>query len=113
LINCPRFDSFDQLSQTVVLPDNRKKITLSYWWWIDSDDHQPWADTLRVLLEWEDGAATLEALTNSDQQFRWRQSRFDLSAYRGKKVTITFRSEANAKDLTLFYLDDIRLDVHE
>ena len=108
-----QFDSLDQLSHTFVLPGDKKKVTLSYWWWIDSDDHQPWADTLRVLLEWEDGAATLEALTNSDQQFRWCQSRFDLSAYRGKKVTITFRSEANAKDLTLFYLDDIRLDVHD
>ncbi|MFQ5859866.1 MAG: hypothetical protein ACE5LU_30085, partial [Anaerolineae bacterium] len=45
-------------------------------------------------------------------QFQWRQSWFDLSAYRGQDVTLTFRGEQNAKAPTLFYLDDIRLDAH-
>lgn len=105
-------DSIDQLSQTVMLPDDAAMVTLSYWWFVESEDHQPWADTLRVLVQWEGGGATLEALTNSDSQFQWRQSRFDLSAYRGQRVTLTFRGEQNAKATTLFYLDDIRLDAH-
>ncbi len=105
-------DSIDQLSRTVRLPEDADMITLSYWWYIESEDFQPWADTLRVLVQWEGGGATLEALTNSDLQFQWRQSWFDLSAYRGQQVTLTFRGEQNAKASTLFYLDDIRLDAH-
>lgn len=105
-------DSIDQIAATVWLPEDAETITLAYWWYIESEDFQPWADTLRVLVRWEGGGATLEALTNSDPQFQWRQSWFDLSAHRGQDVTLTFRGEQNAKDPTLFYLDDIRLDAH-
>jgi len=103
-------DSIDQLSQVVRLPEDAEKITLSYWWYIESEDFQPWADTLRVLVQWEGGGATLEALTNSDPQFQWRQSWFDLSAYRGQRVTLTFHAEENSKEPTVFYLDDIQLN---
>jgi len=107
-----QLDSIDQLSQTVNVPEDAEGATLSYWWYIESEDAQPWADTLRVMVRWEGGSATLEALTNSAPQFQWHQSWFDLSAYRGQQVTLIFQGEQNSKDPTLFYLDDIRLDAH-
>jgi hypothetical protein len=106
-------DSIDQASQEAMLPDNAWGVTLSYWWYIDTEDIWPvGADKLQVLVQWEGGSATLEALTNSDPRFQWRQSWFDLSAYRGQGVTLTFRAEENSSRPTVFYLDDIRLDAH-
>lgn len=107
-----QLDGIDELSQTVFVPADAATVVLSYWWYIDSVDAQPWADTLRVLAQWDGERASLEMLTNSDPQFQWRESRFDLSAYRGREVTLTFRGEANSKAPTLFYLDDLRLDAY-
>ncbi len=51
-------------------------------------------------------------LTNASPLFQWRRSWFDLSAYRGQPVTVSFRVDENRSDLTSFFLDDIRLDAH-
>lgn len=104
-----RTDSIAELTQAVSVPAEAGSATLSYWWYIESSDAQPFADGLRVLVRSESDAVTLELLTNSDAQHLWQQSSFSLAAFRGKRVTITFRAEENGKDPTLFYLDDISL----
>ncbi len=104
-------DSLDRIAQEVKLPDDASKFLASYWWYVESQDAQPWADTLRVFVLWEGGRTTLDELTNSDPLFQWRQSWFDLSDYKGQRITLVFRAEENSKLPTLFYLDDIKVDV--
>lgn len=105
-------DRLDEVFHEVTLPDDSWMITLSYWWYIDSEEPLPGGDALRVSVRSEAGAATLALLTNAAPQSQWLQSWFDLSAYRGQRVTLSFRAEENSRWPTVFYLDDIRLDAH-
>ncbi|MFN2250784.1 MAG: DNRLRE domain-containing protein [Anaerolineae bacterium] len=102
-----------ELWQAVELPADAEAITLSFWWHIDSEDDWPLdGDKLRLLLRTPDGTAQLQTLTNAGPLFQWRQTWYDLSAYRGQTVTVLFRADENARDPTSFYIDDVRVDAH-
>jgi len=103
-------DSLDQMSHTITLREDFQKITLSYWWYVESEEPLAGGDVLRVFVRSEQGSAMLGTVTNAGPQNQWRQSWFDLSAYRGQAVTLTFQAEENSHFPTAFYLDNIRLD---
>jgi len=103
-------DSADEIAQVITLPRDAGLLALSYWWFIDTDDTQDLADTLQVFIQTSGMGVTLGRISNTDPRLQWRQSWFDLSAFRGQQVTLSFRSEQNKFLPTRFYLDDIRLD---
>jgi len=102
-----------ELVQTLTIPQDIAGAILSYWWRIESEDVLPMADSLQALVQWDNGSILLETLTNSDLRSLWRSSQFDLTFLRGKQITIAFLSQENAEEPTLFYLEDIQLDVTE
>jgi len=100
----------DRLAQDVALPAGQTLI-LSFWWQVrtEESDH-PW-DTLDVEIT-PAGRATvrLQRITDADAGVDWQYAAFDLSAYAGQTVTLSFHAQTDLDRPTDFYLDDASLN---
>ncbi|MFH9349784.1 hypothetical protein [Kitasatospora sp. NPDC017646] len=97
----------DTLSQQVTVPAGCK-AGLSFWLHVESANPSTGADTLTVTAD----STTLATYTNRDAADGYVRRTLDLSAFAGKKVTITFTGvQATGAELTSFVIDDIALDV--
>jgi kumamolisin len=101
----------DELFAGVELPLDATSITLSYWWYVESNDPDTTADRLTVVIEHPEGLVTVETLTNDSPKDAWRLTTFDLSSYGGQHVGLIFRAETSGANPTSFYLDDVAVRV--
>jgi len=103
----------DTLYQAVTLPAGVDSATLHYWWNMHSldDVHTPY-DYLHVELQTAGGQTlrTLATLDNTHERDAWREYSFDLTPYAGQSLRIHFRCSGNARFVTSYFLDDIRLE---
>jgi hypothetical protein len=100
----------DRLAQDVALPVGQR-LTLSFWWQVrtEESDH-PW-DTLDVEITPAGRAAVrLRRITDADASIDWQHAAFDLSAYAGQTVTLSFRAQTDLDRPTDFYLDDVSIE---
>jgi hypothetical protein len=117
-----RNNANDRLYQQIAIPGDTSLLqgvihaaTLSYWWGIVTNEvSHPFdhlyvrvRDTSDVLLE------ELEVLTDADASETWQESEFDLTAYKGQTVRISFEAVTDASNSTSFFVDDVELDVCE
>ncbi|MFC6593757.1 M1 family aminopeptidase [Kitasatospora paranensis] len=98
----------DTLSQTVTLPSGCTKGTLSFWLHIDTAETGSTAyDKLTAKI----GSTTLATYSNADAATGYVQKSFDVSAFAGQTVAISFSGAEDASLQTSFVLDDVALDV--
>ncbi|MEV4255441.1 M1 family aminopeptidase [Spirillospora sp. NPDC049652] len=99
----------DTLSQTVTLPAGCSAASLSFWLHVDTGE-SPGSiayDKLTAKI----GSTTLATYSNQDAASGYTKKTFDVSAYAGQTVTLTFTGTEDVSLQTSFVLDDIALDV--
>jgi len=83
---------------------------LSFRWWVTSYD-SPYGDYdyLYVRVRDADGnlLQTLKTLTNRSPQGQWYYEYFDLLAYQGQMIRISFEASTDPSGETYFWVDDV------
>jgi hypothetical protein len=102
------------LAQKVTIPSTSTSAVLSFWLRVTSEETgaAP-VDTLQVQLRNTSGAvlATLATYSNLDKGTVYVQKNFDLTAYKGQAVTVTFAGAENDGAATSFIIDDVSVNV--
>ncbi len=112
----------DRIWQTFTVPASFTKITVNYWWYSDTNK-----TTKQCLDTFTSRLLTTPSATNSIRDLQkscntnvtnaWVQQSFDitgdLSAYKGKQVTLFFRgiNAPNQYQPTDFFIDDVVVNV--
>jgi hypothetical protein len=102
----------DMLWQTVTIPATTTKATLSFWLHIDTADTDLHAyDTLTLqILDASGGVlATLHTWSNQNHNVGYAQQTFDVTAYKGRTITIKFIGTEDSSLQTSFVIDDTAL----
>ncbi len=95
----------DSLTQTVAIPAPCTKSTLSFWLKIDTAETGTVAkDVLTVKM----GTATLATYSNANAG-AYSKKTFNVGAFAGKTVTVSFSGAENSSRFTSFVLDDTAL----
>jgi kumamolisin len=111
----------DRIWQNFTVPTNYTKITVTYWWYSDTNKTtKQCQDTFTSRLQNSSGAVilTMQQSCNADATNAWVQKTFDvsakhLSAYKGKTITLFF-SGTNAQgqyQTSDFFVDDVTITV--
>ncbi len=94
----------DTLSQSITIPTGCSTYTLSFWLHIDTAETSTRAhDTLRVRL----GSTTLASYSNTNHASGYSLKSFNISAFAGQTVTLSFTATENASLQTSFVIDDV------
>ncbi|MDL2355180.1 MAG: Ig-like domain-containing protein [Pseudomonadota bacterium] len=102
------------LAQKVTIASTANSALLSFWLRVTSDETGGAAvDTLQVQVRNSAGAvlATLATYSNLDKGNAYVQKNFDLTAFKGQAVTITFVGTENDGAATSFIIDDVSVNV--
>jgi hypothetical protein len=98
----------DTLSQSVTLPAGCATATLAFYLHIDTAESGSTAyDKLTAKI----GSTTLATYSNVDAAAGYVRRSFDVSAFLGQTVTVTFTGTEDYSLQTSFVLDDVTLDV--
>ena len=102
----------EAISQTVTIPSNAGSASLSFALHIDTSEVDNFAfDKLVVTVKNPAGAvlATLATYSNLNQAPGYQVRNFDLLAYKGQTVTLSFASSEDSSLQTSFVLDRVSL----
>ncbi|MGY4540503.1 serine protease [Arthrobacter sp. UYNi723] len=96
------------LDQSFAVPSTVATASLSFYLKVQSDETASSAayDTLRVQAVSNGVTTTLATYSNLDESAGYLQKQLDLSAYKGKSVTLRFLGVEDSSLGTYFYLDD-------
>jgi len=110
----------DMLYQEVTIPsraapDEVTQVLLSYWWGMVTEEPTHAFDFLRVRIRNTGGALLQELQVISDGSVAgmWQYAEFDLSAYVGQTIRISFEATTDGDQVTSFFVDDVQLIVCE
>lgn len=104
--------STETINQTVTIPASATAATLSYWIRTDTSESGSRAyDTMRVQVVDGSTATTLRTFTNVGTNATYTQYSHNLTAYKGKSVTIRFTMTEDSSLQTSFVVDDTALNV--
>lgn len=104
----------DQLYQVVCLPSQAGTARLVYSWYIASFETGTTArDFLRVRIRDSNGnlLQTLQILTNLSPKGNWYVSEFDLRAYAGQTIRVSFEAATDYWNPTAFWIENVSLYV--
>ena len=105
----------DTLVQTVTIPANASKATLSYWIYVYTAETTQTItyDTMTVQIRNSSGAVlmTLASYSNLSPKFPYAQASFDLGSYKGQTIQIYLVGREDQGLQTSFIIDDFSLDV--
>ncbi|GHD89009.1 M1 family aminopeptidase [Streptomyces naganishii] len=99
----------DTLSQSVTVPAGCTSASLSFYLHIDTDETT--SSTAYDKLTAKAGPTTLATYSNLDAASGYTKKTFDLSAFAGQTVTVSFTGTEDSGAQTSFVLDDVALDV--
>ncbi|MET3176077.1 UNVERIFIED_ORG: serine protease [Arthrobacter sp. UYCu721] len=96
------------LDQAFAVPSTVATASLSFYLKVQSDETTSSAayDTLRVQAVSNGVTTTLATYSNLNESAGYLQKQLDLSAYKGKSVTLRFLGVEDSSLATYFYLDD-------
>jgi subtilisin family serine protease len=106
--------SFHLTSEMLTIPANVTKAELSFYLWIQTKGKKPSADdTLTIEVRDASGAVigTLGTFSNLDANATYTQRKFDVTAYRGKTIRVSFTGSQSQGPPTWFLLDDVALNI--
>jgi Zn-dependent metalloprotease len=102
----------ETVNQSVTVPSTATAATLSYWIRTDTAESGSTAyDTMRVQVVDGSTATTLRSFSNVGTNATYTQYSHNLSAYKGKTVTIRFTMTEDSSLQTSFVVDDTALNV--
>ncbi|HYU86744.1 MAG TPA: hydrolase, partial [Kribbellaceae bacterium] len=103
----------DSLSQSVAIPSTVSSAALSFWIRIDTGETTTSVayDTLKVQVVDGTSTTTLATYSNLNKNTTYTQKTFDLSAYKGKTVTVKFLGVEDSSLQTSFVIDDTAVSV--
>ncbi len=96
----------DTIYQTITVPTNG---TLTYWWYMTTQEtSHPW-DYLRVQLYTTGGTliTTLRTWNDGSGANLWRQDTISLASYAGQTVRLRFNNTTDSSLTTSFFIDDV------
>jgi hypothetical protein len=111
----------DTLYQQVTIPTHTSpgelltQATLRYWWGMLTEETAHAFDFMRVRIRDVNGVLLQELQTISDGSTagEWHQSQYDLSAYEGQTIRISFEATTDATNATSFFVDDVEVEICE
>ncbi|MGF9757676.1 M4 family metallopeptidase [Microvirga sp. 0TCS3.31] len=104
--------STETVNQTVTVPATATAATLSYWIRTDTAERGSTAyDTMRVQVVDGSTATTLRSFSNVGTSATYTQYSHNLTAYKGRTVTIRFTMTEDSSLQTSFVVDDTALNV--
>ena len=106
--------SFHLTSETITIPATVKKAQLSlYLWIVTKGNGQKVSDTMTIEIRNPAGAllATLGSYNNLDANATYTNHTFDLSAFRGVPIRISFTGVQSNGPPTWFLLDDVNVNI--
>jgi kumamolisin len=110
----------DSIWQTFTVPTNYTKITITYWWYSDTNKTTTQKlDTFTSCLQDSSGKTTIRTMQqsyNTNATNEWQQQSFDvsgyLSTYKGKTVRLFFRgTNAGQYQTSDFFVDNVSITV--
>ncbi|MDT0215211.1 M20/M25/M40 family metallo-hydrolase [Rothia sp. ARF10] len=102
--------STETVQQSVAIPSTVSSATLSFW--LRSDTAETGStvyDTMRVQVVDGSTTSTLATYSNVGTSTTWSQKTFNVTAYRGKTVTVRFLLSEDSSLQTSFVVDDTSL----
>ncbi|GLH72921.1 hypothetical protein GETHLI_14230 [Geothrix limicola] len=105
--------SSENLSQSIAIPSTATSATLTFWLHIDTAETTTTTayDTMKVQVISGTTTTTLATYSNLNKATGYAQKTFDLSAYKGKTVTLKFLGSEDSSLQTSFVLDDVSVKV--
>ena len=96
----------DAIYQTITVPSNG---TLTYWWYMSTQETSGPYDYLRVQLTNTSGGvlATLRTWSDRSGAGSWRQDSVSLASYAGQTVRVRFNATNDSYAPTAFFVDDV------
>ena len=104
----------ESIAQTVSIPSTATSASLAFWLHIDTAETGSTVyDTLTVQVKSTSGTVlgTLATYSNVNPNTGYTQRAFDLSAYKGQTIQLSFLGKEDSSNQTSFVLDDITLTV--
>ena len=105
----------ETLSQQVTIPSTACAATLSFWVKIVTSETTTTTAydklTVQVLNGSGTALATLATYSNVNKSTDYVQKSFDLSAYKGQTVRVSFKGTEDSSYKTSFFLDDTALSI--
>ncbi len=112
----------DRVWQTFTVPTSYTKITITYWWYSDTNKttnkcFDYFNSSLKTSPSATNAIQTLQNDCNANVTNQWVQRTYDvtnaLAAYKGKQVTFFFRGTnvSNQYQPTDFFVDDVAVNV--
>ncbi|MCX5384315.1 M1 family aminopeptidase [Streptomyces sp. NBC_00083] len=98
----------DTLSQSVTIPSGCSSAKLTFWLHIDTAETT--TSTAYDKLTAQIGTTTLATYSNLDKNTGYVQKSFDVSAFAGQTVNLSFTGKEDSSLKTSFVLDDLALD---
>jgi hypothetical protein len=104
-------NAVDSIYQTVSIPGGATSASLSYWWYMTTEETMHSFDFLRVKIRNASGQdlQELQAISDGDLAGNWVYETVNLSAYAGQTIQVYFVATTDSSLLTSFYIDDVRL----
>lgn len=99
-------DEVSTLSQSVTLPGG-PAASLSFWYWLGSQEADCTADIAAVKINNDSVWATGLCFTSNTGG--WQNKSIDLSSYAGQTVTVQFRLQTDFAINSNFFVDDVSL----
>lgn len=104
--------STETINQSVTIPSTATAATLSYWIRTDTAESGSTVyDSMRVQVVDGSTATTLRTFTNVGTNATYTQYSHNLTAYKGKTVTVRFTMTEDSSLQTSFVVDDTALNV--
>ena len=103
----------DTLSQTVTIPADITKATLSFWVHIDTDETTTTTAYDKLTVQMSSGPVwtTLATYSNLNHNVGYTLQTFDVTAFKGRTVTLHLTGTEDSSQQTSFIVDDFALNV--
>ena len=97
--------------QTVTIPSNATSATLSFWYYITSEEVSGYYDILKITISDSSGSylATVAVLSNTDKGTSYSQKTFNATSYKGQTIRVNFLATTDSTNATVFRIDDVSL----
>jgi MAM domain, meprin/A5/mu len=103
----------DSIYQQVTIPSSITTATLTYYWYMSTQETTHPYDYLYIRIRNSSGSTltTLQTLNDGSSANSWKLASYNISSYKGQTVQIAFVATNGAKNPTNFSVDDVALNV--
>jgi len=103
----------ESISQSVTIPSSVTSAVLKFWLHIDTAETTTSKvyDTLKVQIISGSTTTTAATYSNLNKISGYNQMAFDITAFKGKTITVKFLGVEDSSLQTSFVLDDVTLDI--